>query len=605
MACVTSAAREPALAVLLEELIGATTFDQAAQATLRAVVTIASAAHGESNFATSGRIVRAVVHFRPDDGYRGLSVVETNAGAPTRGSEESRLSSTTAWRWVATTGRPVAVDVNVGRIVLYGAGGVRAGVQPLAAAPGGPEEFNGEDTRLGLIARDVTHLVVLPLRGGRGAVDGMVSVEASCRAAIGTPFVWERCLEGLQLVADVAATHLGRLPLARGKLRPADPLLPVVGPSMSAIVDMLSTFAQQEEPVLITGPTGSGKSRLARWCHERSLRRGKPFEVLDLCAIPEPLQMGELFGWKKGAFTGAARDNPGHVARARGGTLFIDEIDNLSARAQAGLLRILEEQTYRRLGDDGPEQRADVRFVVGTNANLQDAVREKRFREDLYYRINVLPVKLPPLRERPDEIPMWARFMANRRHAGDGAGDVVSVTPQAEMRLVAHGWPGNLRQLDNIVRRAYAVALMDHGGKPPGALVLDEGHFARAMAYEDDTPAAPLIDALLAAANAFVREAERLGPGGLDLELATALKGFVLASATERFEGNRERAFALFGLEKLAKSRNHHKVLRRELSRVEALCRAAGETRPPFVRMLDGCDAAPSEPCDTDIDTAP
>ena len=158
------------------------------------------------------------------------------------------------------------------------------------------------------------------------------------------------------------------------------------------------------------GPTGAGKSRLARWCHSRSQRKERPFEAVDLMTIPEDMQMAELFGWKRGAFTGAVSDHAGCIARAEGGTLFIDEIDKLSLKSQAGLLSFLETRDYRRLGDPASAQKADVRLIIGTNADLKKSVEAGEFREDLYYRINVLPVHLPPLADRADEIPAWGRL---------------------------------------------------------------------------------------------------------------------------------------------------------------------------------------------------
>jgi DNA-binding NtrC family response regulator len=368
-----------------------------------------------------------------------------------------------------------------------------------------------------------------------------------------------------------------------------------VGASMAPLVQLLRTFAQQEEPILVTGPTGAGKSRIARWCHRQSARGDKLFEVIDLSAVPEQLQVAELFGWRKGAFTGAIRDKPGYLAQADGGTIFIDEIDNLSPRAQAALLRVLEERTYRVLGDDGREVPANVRFIVGTNASLQNAVRDKRFREDLYYRINVLPVRLPPLRERSDEIAGWATYMANRRHgAGDGNG-AVSIARGGEALLVAHAWPGNLRQLDNIVRRAYAIASMAHGGCAPAQMVIEEEHLRHALAYEEQSEGKSLVEVLLGAATVFVHEARRRGTAGLDLDWTDALKGFVLGVAIEQCGGNREEAFTLLGKEKLAKARNHHKVLRRELERVEDLCRVLGHPSAPFASLASRSEPDPGD----------
>ncbi|HEU4406131.1 MAG TPA: sigma 54-interacting transcriptional regulator [Polyangiaceae bacterium] len=579
------------------KLRAAATFEAAAAATLGPMIDLCAAALAESRFGASGKIVRGMVHLRPADGYRRLAVLEAGGRAVT-GVEagETRLPSATAWRWVAELKVAVAVDVNTGRVQVEREGPP----QTLADRRFGEGEFASQESRMRLLQRAATHLYVLPLRGPRDSVDGMISLEADCRAAIGLPFVWGEGAEALQLFADLAAPYLASLPLAPARPPSADPLLPVVGESLAGIVELLRVFAQQEEPILISGPTGTGKSRLARWCHEQSAVRGRPFETLDLSAIPEELQMAELFGWKKGAFTGAVKDNPGFVARARGGTLFIDEVDNLSARAQAGLLHVIEERTYHVLGDEGGERPADVRFIIGTNANLDEAVRTKRFRQDLYYRINVLPVRLPPLAERPDEIALWARYMLGRRHAARFPSGRADLTKAAQDLLARQPWPGNLRQLDNIVRRAYAVAALDQGGVAPHDLRVDEAHVRRALTYEGPPGEATssAVDALLAAAGALVAVAEqRAGAGGsLDLDWADAFKGFVLGAATEKLGGNRDEAFRLLGREKLVASRNHHKVWKRELERAEQLCAALGRKTPfPFAKLLADSDDPPSK----------
>jgi DNA-binding NtrC family response regulator len=575
---------------LLSELVAAlreaATFEQAATATLAPMLALASEALAASPFGSSGRIVRTMLHLRPDDGYRQLVVLE--AGASTLSTLEvaaAWLPSATAWRWVADHQRALSVDVHVGRVQIEGS---EPG-QAVTDRRFGEGELAGQESRGRLIDRDVSHLFVLPLRGPRGRIDGMISLEADCRKAMGRPFVWSACASPLQLIADMASPYLAYLPVQPARPHATDAYLPVVGASMAAIVDLLRVFVQQSDPILISGPTGVGKSRLARWCHENSAVREGPFEILDLSALPEELQLAELFGWKRGAFTGAARDNAGILSRAQRGTLFLDEIDNLSPRAQAGLLQVLEERTYRVLGDDATTRQAEVRFIVGTNASLQDAVREKRFREDLYYRINVLPIRLPPLRDRPDEIPRWAHYMAGRHHATRVSGGQVTLGRKVEALLLRQPWPGNLRQLDNILRRAYAIAIMEHAGAPPPHVTLEEEHVRRALAYDSPEQTSSLIDALVAAAAAFVGEVEsRVGrSAGLDLDLAESFKGFVLGVAAEKLGGDRDEAFKLLGREKLLVGRNHHKVLKRELERVEALCEALGRKEEfPFARAL-------------------
>jgi DNA-binding NtrC family response regulator len=360
--------------------------------------------------------------------------------------------------------------------------------------------------------------------------------------------------------------------------------LPVIGTSMAGLVRILEVFAKQEETILISGPTGAGKSRLARWCHEHSNRKRGPFETLDLMMVPEELQMAQLFGWRKGAFTGAVRNYPGSLSLAEGGTLFIDEVDKLSLRAQAGMLHLLEERTYRVLGEES-SQRANVRFIVGTNTNLQGAVKAGRFREDLYYRINVLPVQVPSLDARRDEIGPWAQYMLTRRHQERHPAGQASLLPEAQLLLTTRNWPGNLRQLDNIVRRAYSLALLEQGMDAKNML-LHEQHVVQALDYEGASvqQSPSLFESLRTASACFLQEAQR-APTPWDLDLADAFRGFVLGAAIQRF--GIEEAFHLLGRKRLLKNRNHYKVLRRELAKVDTLLEAMGHSGSPFANLLD------------------
>jgi DNA-binding NtrC family response regulator len=307
--------------------------------------------------------------------------------------------------------------------------------------------------------------------------------------------------------------------------------------------------------------------------------------------------MAELFGWRRGAFTSAVDDNPGAVGRAAKGTLFIDEIDKLSLNTQAGLLHFIEERSYRMLGDKAAKERlADVRLIVGTNADLRAAVRAGRFREDLYYRINVLPVRLLPLAERRDELPQWAEFMIDRRHREAGGKGSVRLDSEAVKVLLSEPWPGNLRQLDNIVRRAYALLLGEQPQKEEN-LVIQRHHVERALTFDADIESSTVVALLWRAARAFVDEAAQRHRMGipLSLELTDAFRGMVLGAAVQR-SGSRDEAFLLVCQEALVKNRNHHRALRRELMRVRELLRTfGGAPDRELMAMLDAVESSPDD----------
>jgi DNA-binding NtrC family response regulator len=554
---------------LLAPLMASSCFEEAAEVVLQAVLAEAEAALAASQFTGRGRLLRGMVYIHPGDGYRRLFGIEHRSGP--RLDDIGYFASANVWRWIVEHRCSVSIDVRLETIRPWLPDGT---LHPVNDSRG-PRGVPGPESRERLLSRETTHVHVVPLRTPDGHVGGVVSLEASCMAATGHEFIWGACNDAVRLCADMAAPYLCTLPSGRAQVVATDELLPVVGPSTANLIEMLRVFARQEETLLLSGSTGVGKSRLGRWCHEQSRRRGRPYEVLDLLGVPEDLQMAELFGWRRGAFTGAVKDNPGAIARAQGGTLFVDEIDKLSLKAQAGLLHVLEERRYRPLGDDASERRADVRFIVGTNADLRGTVRAARFREDLYYRISVLPVRLPSLAERLDELPLWADYMVRRRH-GEDSRDQAHLASAAIDLLLEARWPGNLRQLDNVLRRAYALALHDRGAAE-GDLLLQRHHVERALAYEDVAEPGSLLAQLWQAATAFVEEAERRGParGGLPLELCDAFRGMVLGVALQRL-GDREQAFELLGHRQTLRHRNHHKVMRRELEKVRELMRALG-----------------------------
>jgi DNA-binding NtrC family response regulator len=281
-----------------------------------------------------------------------------------------------------------------------------------------------------------------------------VAVEAMRRGAadfVEKPFERDDVLEVVQ-TALLKARELDEPPPASTAARS----LLGDSPTLRAVVDSVRRAAGSSATVLIRGENGTGKELLARAVHEMSPRASGPFVTLNCAALPETLVESEIFGHQKGAFTGATKDKPGRVELAHGGTLFLDEIGDYSPSIQLKLLRVLQEREVQRLGATDT-LKVDVRFVAATNKNLEAALVRGEFREDLFYRLNVIPIDVPPLRNRPEDIPVLARYFAERSAATNSKLGI-TLEPAALDLLSAQEWRGNVRQLGNFVERLVVFA---------------------------------------------------------------------------------------------------------------------------------------------------
>jgi formate hydrogenlyase transcriptional activator len=267
----------------------------------------------------------------------------------------------------------------------------------------------------------------------------------------------------------------------------------IVGSSrvLCEVLDQIRTVAPSDSTVLLEGETGTGKELAAQAIHTNSRRRGRPFVKLNCAAIPTGLVESELFGYEKGAFTGAVAKKLGRFETADGGTLFLDEIGDIPLELQAKLLRVLQEREFERLGS-AYTRRADVRVVAATNQDLAGLVAKKLFRMDLYYRLNVFPIWLPPLRQRLEDIPMLVAHLVDC-YAARMAKQIDKITSGAMEALTCYPWPGNIRELQNVIERAVILTdgdvlrlspLPSHAPLPPEAVTLadaERNHILKAL----------------------------------------------------------------------------------------------------------------------------
>jgi DNA-binding NtrC family response regulator len=231
-------------------------------------------------------------------------------------------------------------------------------------------------------------------------------------------------------------------------------------PAFRRAIELARKVAPTDASVFITGESGSGKEMIAQFIHHHSRRSSRPFIAVNCAALPEGLLESEMFGHRKGAFTGAVRDKPGLLEAAHGGTLFLDELVEMSKPIQAKLLRVIQDGVLRRVGSETNDAVVNVRFIAATNSDPDAAVKASNLREDLYYRLRVVPIHVPPLRERPEDIPLLAEYFLSTywiRHRNKGA-PFPKLTDTAIRALCAHAWPGNVRELQNAIEHIAVVA---------------------------------------------------------------------------------------------------------------------------------------------------
>ena len=345
-------------------------------------------------------------------------------------------------------------------------------------------------------------------------------------------------------VADrAAAVHGAALSASEGPV--ADPGALLVGRSapMQEVFKRIGAVALSDAPVLVLGESGTGKEMVARAVHEASRRAGGPFEPLDCASLPETLFESELFGHERGAFTGAVQRRVGRLERASGGTLFLDEVGEIPPASQSKLLRFLENRTFERIGGAGPVT-VDARVIAATHRDLRERIREGLFREDLYYRLDVVTIRVPPLRERPEDIPLLvAHFLAEGRGGPAPAG----VSREAMDRLMAHPWPGNVRELRNAVEHARVLAR----GAPVLVQNLPPSAGGGARGGVEDALLRAVVKRVVAAAGDAA--------GALHGEVIARVEKPLLEEVLARTGGNQVRAARILGI--------HRTTLRERMER--------------------------------------
>jgi two-component system response regulator AtoC len=363
---------------------------------------------------------------------------------------------------------------------------------------------------------------------GFGTVKEAVDVtRRGAEGFITKPFQFEELVHVLQTAVEKRRLRAENAYL-REQLRGRFQLGGIIGqtPVIVRLLELLETVAATSSTVLITGETGTGKELAARAIHEASPRQAQRFVAINCGAIPETLLEAELFGHVRGAFTGAVATRQGRVEQAHRGTLFLDEVGTMSPSLQVKLLRVLQSREFERVGDS-QTVKVDVRVIAATNADLQQMVAEGTFREDLYYRLNVIPVRVPALRERAGDIPLLAQHFLDRLSRDTPTRGRVTLAQDAQQALMAFHWPGNVRQLENVIERAFALS--------PG----------RAQIELDDLPDVRRLPAVVSA------DIGSIGDAGVEFDtLVSNFERNLIRLALEKSGGNKRLAADLLHIKR-------------------------------------------------------
>jgi DNA-binding NtrC family response regulator len=385
------------------------------------------------------------------------------------------------------------------------------------------------------------HLIAIVVTGFGTVKDAVDAIKRGAWDFVSKPFQIDELLHVLDSAIEQRLLKSENAYL-RSQLEERYRFEGIVGKSrpMERLFQLLETVAPTNSTILISGETGTGKEVVSRAIHHNSSRRGHRFVALNCSAIPETLLEAEMFGHVRGAFTGAVGNRQGRLEQAHKGTLFLDEVGTMSAALQMKLLRVLQEREFERVGDSHTTK-VDVRIIAATNSDLSRLVAEGHFREDLFYRLNVIPVQLPPLRDRKEDIPLLVHHFLARfeleRDSGDAGRNAkagperpprLTVSQEAMRRLMAYHWPGNVRQLENALERAVAFTA--------GRSQIDEPDLPSEVQQARETTTTSTIN---------------LPEEGMDLEaFVAAIERDLIQRSLERTGGNKGQAARLLNLKR-------------------------------------------------------